>query len=123
MNRVYYVNGGNSLEADLIKAFKKTCDKLALKMTEIIEKEGAYSPPFPGGRDIVDTGALRDSQDVKHINPYHTEISYNTDYALYVHEGYKMINGKWQPGRPWMLDAVEQLDIVKTFEDELKNAT
>ena len=40
MNRVYYVNGGNSLEADLIKAFKKTCDKLALKMTEIIEKEG-----------------------------------------------------------------------------------
>jgi len=121
MNRVYYVNGGNSLEADLIKAFKKTCDKLALKMTEIIEKEGGYSPPFPVGRDIVDTGALRESQNIKQINPYHTEISYSVDYAMDVHEGCTLKSGKRMSGRPWTWDAVEQLDIVKTFENELKN--
>ena len=118
-NRVYFVNGGKALEAELINAFKKTCDKLGNKMTEIIEREGAYSPPFPAGRDIVDTGALKNSQTIENVNPYLTEISYNTDYALLVHEGYIKKDGFMQPGRPWMTDAVDELDIIKTFEKEL----
>lgn len=118
-NRVYFVNSGKALEAKLIKAFEKTCKKLCDKMTEIIEREGGYSPPFPPGRDIVDSRDLLKSQHSEPVNPYHTVISYNVDYALLVHEGYTKKDETSQPGRPWMLDAVDELDIVKSFEDEL----
>lgn len=119
-NRVYFVNGGKALESQLIKAFEKTCKKLCDKMTEIIEREGAYSPPFPPGRDIVDTRDLLKSQHSEPVNPYLTEISYNVHYAELVHEGYTKKDETHQPGRPWMIDAVDELDIEKTFTEELK---
>jgi hypothetical protein len=118
-DRVYFVSGGKALEAELIKAFEKTCDKLCDKMTEIIEREGAYSPPFPADRDIVDTRDLLKSQHSEKVNPYLIQISYNVDYALLVHEGYTKKDETHQPGRPWMIDAVDELDMKKTFEDEL----
>lgn len=118
-NRVYFVNGGKALESQLIKAFEKTCEKLCDKMTEIIEREGAYSPPFPPGRDIVDSGDLKNSQHSESVNPYLTEISYNVHYAELVHEGYTKKDETRQEGRPWMIDAVDELDMVKTFEEEL----
>jgi hypothetical protein len=121
MNRVYFVNGTGATKAKLIKAFEKTCEKLCDKMTEIIEREGGYSPPFPPGRDIVDSRDLLKSQHSEPVNPYLTVISYNVDYALLVHEGYTKKDDTMQPGRPWMVDAVDELDIQKTFEMELKN--
>lgn len=105
----------------LSKAFKKTCENLGEKMTEIIEREGGYSPPFPAGRDIVDTGALRESQSIEYLTPVHARITYDIHYALYVHEGYTLRNGKIQSGRPWTWDAVNELDIAKDFSKELSS--
>ncbi len=109
------------LNKRLSKAFEKTCDRLGSKMTEIIEREGGYTPPFPTGRDIVDTGALKESQSIERVTPFKTVFHYDTDYALYVHEGYTLRNGKMQPSRPWMWDGINELDIEKTFIEEFEN--
>jgi len=115
------ITSNKILDGLVVKAFKRTCDKLAIKMTEIIEREGEYSPPFPAGRDIVDTGALKDSQSIEYLKPTHARFHYDTHYALYVHEGYTLKNGTRQPGRPWTWDSVDELDVQKTFEEELFN--
>lgn len=109
------------LNKALSKALKKTCENLGEKMTEIIEREGAYSPPFPTGRDIVDTGALRSSQSIEYLTPTHARITYDVDYAIYVHEGYTLRNGKRQPGRPWTWDAVDELDVANDFSRQLSS--
>ena len=104
----------------LHKAFEKTCVELGDKMTEIIEAPGFYSPPFPSGRDIVDTGELRDSQEIAFPSPVTAQIRYPTHYALYVHEGYTLRNGRRQPARPWTTDAVEEYDLAQGFVRQLE---
>lgn len=108
------------LNQRLSKAFKRTSDRLGQKMTEIIEREGGYSPPFPPGRDIVDTGNLKDSQSIDYVTPFQTVYHYDANYSLYVHEGYTLRNGKTQPSRPWMWDSINELDIEKTFIEEFE---
>lgn len=105
----------------LSKAFKKTCENLVEKMTEIIEREGGYSPPFPAGRDIVDTGALKESQSIEYLTPTHARITYDVDYAMDVHEGCTLNSGKRMAGRPWTWDAVDELDVVNDFSEQLSS--
>lgn len=55
-----------------------------------------WNPPQRGFRDIVDTGTLRDSQDVYQLTSSEYEISWQTPYVgnVYFGDGY-------YPGRPW----------------------
>lgn len=105
----------------LAKSFKKTCENLGGKMTEIIEREGGYSPPFPSGRDIVDTGALKESQSIEFITPTHARIIYDIHYAMDVHEGCTLESGKRMAGRPWVLDAVDEFNILDDFSNQLSS--
>lgn len=80
--------------------------------TEVISEPGAF-PSTP--EDIVDTGALRSSQQVSKVSDNEYLLSWNVDYALYVHEGYTLRNGNRVEGRPWTEEARKRLDINATF--------
>lgn len=98
-------------------AIARTAFVLERKATQIISKPGAFSG-FPG--DIVDTGALRASKDVQVSGPYVRILSYGgtaAPYALFVHEGYTLRDGSQQPGRPWLRQAQEELDIDAVFTE------
>ena len=51
-------------------------------------------------RDIIDTGRLRDSLQIK-MNGFGLLVSYNTPYAAIVHYGGVKRNGGIYPARPW----------------------
>ena len=51
-------------------------------------------------RDIIDTGRLRDSLQIK-MNGFGLIVSYNTPYAGIVHYGGIKKNGGIYPARPW----------------------
>jgi hypothetical protein len=59
-------------------------------------------------RDIVDTGALRDSQKIEREGDT-VYFSWNVPYALYVHEGVVLRSGAVLPARPWTRTAIENI--------------
>lgn len=99
------------------KALNKTAQAYERKTVQLISKPGAFSG-FPG--DIVDTGLLRASKDVRRDSEFAVTISYGgtaAPYALFVHEGYTLRDGSQQPGRPWLKQAQEELDIDAVFTE------
>lgn len=100
------------------KAIKPTADHILAKSKEVIEEEGAF-PAFPD-RDIVDTGALRDSGIALKITDDRYQLSWQRDYAIYVHEGYTLRNGNQQKGRPWTKEGVKRAKPIEFFVKELK---
>lgn len=99
------------------EAFRETCFLLGAELTKVISEPGAFDG-FPG--DIVDTGQLRASQDLQFVGGSEARFSWSTDYALYVHEGYTLRNGRSQPGRPWTKLANQRLDSQKVFQTLLR---
>ncbi len=93
-------------------AFKETVLLMGTKFTEVISEPGAFDG-FPG--DIVDTGRLRASQQTDFISPNEAQISFNVEYAIFVHEGYTLRNGGSQPGRPWTSEGLKRFDAQKAF--------
>jgi hypothetical protein len=66
-------------------------------------------------RDIIDTGALRDSLYLEWISPLECVYHYDANYAIFVHEGARLQNGTELPARQWVWGALEEYDLVDNF--------
>ena len=72
-------------------------------------------PTDPSPRDIVDTGQLRDSYTPIPMPPNMYEHSWDTEYAMAVHEGAVRGDGGSMPGRPWVRVTLRDFDFAKAF--------
>ena len=71
-------------------------------------------------RDIVDSGRLRASQTVRQVSETQFEVSWPVEYAMQVHEGTKLKDGREWPARPWTQTALENVDAKSYFETILR---
>jgi len=97
---------------------------LGFSFTKVIVTPGFF-PEYSG--DIVDTGALKDSQELRLKGGLSVDFRWTVPYASYVHEGYTHISGKVMPGRPWTDYGLNLFDLSKQFTihfgKEVKNNT
>jgi len=74
-------------------------------------------------RDIVDTGALRDSLQVSSIGNNHVRYEYQEDYSGLVHQGFDGVgragSPESYPARPWVVTAYEENDLLEIFREYL----
>lgn len=74
-------------------------------------------------RDIVDTGALRDSLQVSNIGNNHVRYEYQEDYSGLVHQGFDGVgragSPESYPARPWVVTAYEENDLLEIFREYL----
>ena len=71
--------------------------------------------PARRARDIIDTGALMQSQRRSDMGNNTTEFVWtgdDRDYASFVHDGYISIGGRKMPGRPWTEATIDDIDAV-----------
>lgn len=103
----------------ITKSFRATALLLSREFTMVISDPGAF-PEFPG-QDIVDTGALRRSQQVSFPSPTTALYQWPVDYALYVHEGYTRQNGTIVPARRWTQVGLARFDFQATINKIVKS--
>lgn len=48
-----------------------------------------------------------------------TTLSWNTRYAVYVHEGYTRNDGSIAPARPWVNTTIEEFEFIEELKNEL----
>ena len=102
----------------IAKSFRATALLLSREFTMVISDPGAF-PEFPG-QDIVDTGALRRSQQVGFPSPTTALYQWPVEYALYVHEGYTRQNGTVVPARRWTQEGLRRFDFQGTINKIVK---
>jgi hypothetical protein len=71
-------------------------------------------------RNIVDTGQLKDSQQLFFESWTYAIWRWDTEYALYVHEGYTTQSGTDMPARQWVTNTLDNINIKAIFTDNLK---
>lgn len=96
------------------RAFADLAELAEAKMVQVISEERTW-PGFADARDIVDTGLLRNNRGLA-INGLTAVYFFSQEYALYVHEGYTLRNGRNVPGRPWTTIALQEINVAKTFQ-------
>jgi hypothetical protein len=109
-------NGG-AIKGAALRAFQSTMIELGETFQEVIEEVGAFSE-FPQS-DIVDTGELRDSQQIEFPQPGSVAFDWPVEYAPYVHEGYTLRNGAQQPGRPWTKLGLLRFNVQMRYAENL----
>ena len=109
-------NGG-AIKNAALRAFQTTMIELGETFQEVIEEVGAFSD-FPQS-DIVDTGDLRDSQQIKFPQPGSVVFDWPVEYAPYVHEGYTLQNGNEQPARPWIKVGLARFNTQMRYAENL----
>lgn len=102
------------------QAFQQTCRELGEEYKKVIEDSNAFSD-FKG-QDIVDTGALRDSQQLIFTNKGGAEFSWSVPYSIYVHQGYTLRNGRRQPGRQWTVEGNKRFKFSKRLMANIRSA-
>ncbi len=112
---------GEELEVALQEAFQDVALRLDRKIHEAISDDRWVWPVGETPRDIIDTGALRASQQAALFRgPGLAEYANNIAYALTVHEGYTTHGGFTAPARPWMTKTLEEFgfpeELVDAFE-------
>lgn len=88
---------------------------------EITRNKWAW-PRSPSPRDIVDTGALRQSYLREVVNTNGSAIIrhvWKVPYANAVHDGYTLANGTTVPARPWTQEPIKQ--IIPKFKAILRS--
>ncbi|MEM7578259.1 MAG: hypothetical protein AAF316_00145 [Cyanobacteria bacterium P01_A01_bin.80] len=75
-------------------------------------KDWETSDPF---RDIVDTGALRNSGKVNFETSKKAVLSWTTEYVGFVYFGYTLQSGKRIPPRKWVKIAMNENDLLVIF--------
>jgi hypothetical protein len=70
-------------------------------------------------RNIIDTGALRDSLNIEWVSPTEAIYHWDVDYAIYVHQGAVLSNGTELPARPWIFAAMGEYDLFQEFINKL----
>lgn len=98
------------------QSFRQTTAQYFAECQKVISDKNAF-PDFPN-QDIVDTGALKSSGQIVQQDGQ-TQLSWDVPYALQVHEGYTLRNGKQQKARPWTKVALTKMDFLKVFKDNL----
>lgn len=109
-------NGG-ALTGAALRAFQTSMIELGETFQEVIEDVGAF-PDFPTS-DIVDTGDLRDSQQIDFPQPGSVAFDWPVDYAAFVHEGYTLQNGNEQAGRPWTSVGLARFNVQRRYAENL----
>lgn len=109
-------NGG-AIKGAALRAFQTTMIELGETFQKVIEEVGAFSD-FPKS-DIVDTGELRDSQQIEFPQPGSVVFDWPVEYAPYVHEGYTLRNGNNQPGRPWTEVGTQRFNVQMKYAENL----
>lgn len=67
-------------------------------------------------RDIVDSGALRQSVLRTQAGPLFYRFSWNVDYSLYVLKGYRTRAGNQMPPRDWITPALRKFPPAETLK-------
>lgn len=78
-------------------------------------RESAGSP-----RDIIDSGALRQSIQRTQTGKFAYRFSWNVDYSLYVLKGYRTSAGNQMPARDWITPALFKLPPLNTLQKLLR---
>ena len=108
---------GSVIQGAALRAFQTTMLELGLTFQEVIEEVGAFSG-FPQS-DIVDTGDLRDSQQIQFPQSGAVNFEWPVEYAAFVHEGYTLQNGNQQPGRPWTKLGLIRFNVQMRYAENL----
>ncbi len=121
-----YELGIRDMPSDLRKAANKATDMIISELGQALDAAmGAVIWDWPSGsRDIVDTGALRNSLSIKKAGNGFT-ISYNQPYAAIVHYGgYILPYGNpnatkfYLPPRPWVDSVLNGSGSIPQFDFE-----
>lgn len=129
---------GSSIEQRLEQAFASYTQRLEAQFTkEIGTKQfnwpstykttrGSYNRKGKGResvgspRDIVDSGALRQSIQRSQSGPFAYRFTWNVDYSLYVLKGYRTSKGNQMPPRNWIKPALAKLPPLQTLQKLLQ---
>lgn len=71
-------------------------------------------------RDIIDSGALRQSIQRTQTGRFAYRFSWNVDYSLYVLKGYRTRAGNQMPPRDWITPALFKLPPLNTLQKLLR---
>ena len=71
-------------------------------------------------RDIVDSGALRQSIVRNKTGPFSYRFTWNVEYSVYVLKGYRTQAGNQMPARDWITPALLKLPPVETLKKLIK---
>lgn len=111
------------LEPKLNRAFELTVLEFAALLTREISDPKWEWPTGESPRDIVDTGRLRNSQEIIYIGFLRGEIRYPVSYAEYVRTGYVIESPSGArvvfPGRDWVASAMAQFNWTARFKANL----
>jgi len=99
---------------DFQDSFQETMEILGMKFTQAISSN-IWDWPDGGTRDIVDTGQLRDSQQLIYTGPINAQFNWTAEYAAAVHQGATFKNGRVMRGRPWTEYTMNNFDVLETF--------
>lgn len=100
-------------------ALKRTADQLDVQFTSEISDPKWSWPHAPSPRDIVDTGALRASQQRTDL-PDGVRWSWGVNYAAEVHEGATYKNGGQKPARPWTVEPIS--NAQQLYNEQFRRA-
>ncbi|MFZ9621852.1 MAG: hypothetical protein ACO289_11680, partial [Prochlorococcaceae cyanobacterium] len=71
-------------------------------------------------RDIIDSGAFRQSIQRSQLSPFAYRFSWNVDYSLYILKGYRTSTGRQMPARDWITPALAKLPPLTTLQKLLR---
>lgn len=97
-------------------------DELNKQLQLAITSEIWTWPRSPSPRDIVDTGALKKSQQMRKNGRRGVLYSWSVGYAQFVHDGVVLRNGTVLPARPWTKVALEKADLPRVFNIAFRSA-
>lgn len=129
---------GTLIEDRLERAFERYVQRLEAQFTkEITAKQfswptqykttrGSYNRKGKGResvgspRDIIDSGAFRQSIQRTQTGPFAYRFSWNVDYSLYILKGYRTSKGNQMPARDWISPALAKLPPLTTLQKLLR---
>lgn len=106
----------DKLLTQVYKATDAVVAEMDRRFTAAISADNWDWPRGQSPRDIVDTGALRASQQYTKHSDGTYRFSWNVPYAAQVHEGGTFFDGSEMPGRPWTRRAINQMREDKTVQ-------
>ena len=107
---------GQILRTQVLRASDAIVAEMDRRFTAAISADIWKWPRQPSPRDIVDTGALRASQQYSKLQDGSYQFSWGVPYAAYVHEGVTFTDGTDLPARPWTTYALRQMQQDRTVE-------
>ncbi len=118
----------DEFEDNVFAAFKKYTVRLEAQFSKEISKKQFDWPAATrrgkgdgaeliqtGKRDLIDSGAFRQSIQRVEIGDNLCRFTWNVPYSLYILKGYQTKNNQW-PARNWIIKALESLPPLTTLK-------